>query len=305
MVFEALKTCDTLRHPKIRHRNIYIDITRLNTNHSSGDLIANESKPDIERPNQVFTEKSTQTKELDENQLDANESDIYYSDDNEEVFAEEMANETSMSVNNSKSKAEISSAKTLASTPGVTFASELFMQRLRESFNDQNTSDLEFNAEDKTIYCHKSVIQLRNQKFWQYCQTRVADDRIALNPNKFDAFEAFVQHLYGITPDISDGFVRDLQCMAQIFGEPALQYLCAHLIEQIDNRAQHLKKDINQFNVCSLYSKAVEEGLHDMEKCCVEFAANNWKDILKSEAFKSMNDRHSKRLIMSVFDFIP
>ena len=170
----------------------------------------------------------------------------------------------------------------------------VFLSRLRKSFNNPNNYDLRIKSEDKVIYCHKTILEIRNEKFWDILRGNKGNiDEIQINGDSYTTFYAFLQYIYGLEPKIDDQIVIELQRMSNIFKEPVLEDMCAQHIYKAQNTP-------NLMNICSLYEKAVNNGLKDLEKSCIEFAANNWKAIFKSDAFQSMNESLSKRLMLSI-----
>ena len=173
----------------------------------------------------------------------------------------------------------------------------LFLSHLRQSFNNRSNCDLRIRCEDKVIYCHKTILEIRNELFWQILSQKLDQnsDDIYIKADSYTAFYAFIQYIYGLRPRIDDQNVTEVQNWATIFNEPELQELCEQHIIKVQNTP-------NSSNICSLYEKAITYGLKDLEKCCVEFAAINWKSIIKSNAFQTMNETLSKRLMLSIIN---
>ena len=121
------------------------------------------------------------------------------------------------------------------------------------------------------------------------------NNEININPEVYPAFEAFLKFLYSIPPKIDIEFADKLQSMAKIFGETQLSELCAQVIRKSETI-------ITVVNVCPLYEKAIKESITHLEEKCIQFASNNWKSVLKSDAFEVMDDFLSKRLVFSVMN---
>ena len=176
------------------------------------------------------------------------------------------------------------------------FSGEVFLKHLNHCFNNPNKSDLKICSEDKVIYCNKTVLKIRNDFFWQILSQRLSDDfnnEIHINPKTYESFYAFIQYIYGMTPEISVEFITDLQKMAKHFGEPELEDLCADYCRQ-------LRDSINILNVCAFYQMAINRGLTALETDCIEFVSKNTKNFFKSEAFQAMDDSLSKRLMNAI-----
>ena len=171
----------------------------------------------------------------------------------------------------------------------------VFLNHLRQSFNNPNNCDLRIRSEDNVIYCHKTILEIRNDAFWQILRQKLVQnsDEIYINPDSFTAFYAFIQYIYGLRPQFDDQNVKEVQNWANIFKEQELEELC----EQHITRMQNIP---NSGNVCALYEKAVTQGLKELEISCIEFAAINWKSIIKSNGFQDMSESLSKRLMLSI-----
>ena len=179
----------------------------------------------------------------------------------------------------------------------VVSAGKLFLKQLNVSFNNPNNFDLKLTTDDKHIYCHKTILQIRNPNFWSILKQNLSQElnEIKINPKTYDSFYAFIQYMYGIEPEVGVHFVNDLKTMAKHFDEPELEEMCAHHIN-------HLRDSINMSNICAFYAKSINCGLNDLENYCKQFFANNWKVILKSDEFQAMDDSLSKRLMNSIVD---
>ena len=188
-------------------------------------------------------------------------------------------------------------AKLTNPTHKETNTENVFLKHLRQSFNNPNSYDLIIRCDDSVIYCHKTILRIRNSKFYQVMSQRLTDDRtpaeVTINSNSFKSFYAFIQYLYAMDPEIDVQVIADLEKMSDFFDEPELKMLCSHKIQVLRNR-------IDLSNICPLYERAVSQELTGLEESCVEFAAKNWKTICRSDTFQAMDDTISKRLMLSV-----
>ena len=186
-----------------------------------------------------------------------------------------------------QNKAPVMSSKTVSGRE--------FLRRLEDSFNNRNNYDIKICSDDNVIYCHKTILQIRNDNFWQILSQNLNEDNneIRINPKTYDLFYAFLQYMYGIDPEINEKNVKEIQSMAKIFCESELEELCTELI-----RKTEITIDLS--NVCTLYEKAINEGLTDLEEKCVQFATDNYKSVLRSDAFDAMDDSLSKRFMISI-----
>lgn len=218
---------------------------------------------------------------------EANQTEGTEQNENSDEASEETPRE---SMSSSDNQSVMSSGSDSDSNPA-----NISANYVRQSFNNRETSDLLFDCSDAKIYCHKTILEIRNKKFWQTVSQKMnANNEICLNRESHGVFFAFLQYIYGLEPEINEAIVADLQTMAKYFCEPQLSYLCSQYIKYFDRTP-------NLSNVCSLYEKAMKESSEDLEMSCVEFAKHNWKSLVKSEAFQMMNASIAKRLMCSVF----
>ena len=173
-------------------------------------------------------------------------------------------------------------------------ADNILTNRLKDSFNDHNSSDLQFLIGDQVIHCHKTIIELRNEKFWKLLSSKLTDGfKIKVASASYDAFYQFIRFLYGFEAELKEHNVTDLQAMAQAFNEQQLLDQCTEFIKALEYTP-------NISNVCTLYEKAVTEDICDLMNACIEFAADHWKPICQTYAFKTMDDQLSKRFMIAV-----
>ncbi|XP_054160492.1 RCC1 and BTB domain-containing protein 2-like [Oppia nitens] len=168
----------------------------------------------------------------------------------------------------------------------------IFQKHLSEAFDNPDNSDLKIIVNSRPIYCHKTVLKIRNEKFWQKCETFLNNqNEIIVTSYSYKAFYAFIQFLYGISPQVNDENASDILRLVTIYKEQELKNLCS----------KHLENCIKLENVCFLYELAVNSGLPDLEERCRQFAANNWKNILRLDDFHKMQQILSKSLMKLVY----
>ena len=168
----------------------------------------------------------------------------------------------------------------------------VLLERVGQAFNNQNTSDVMIRSGDKVIYCHKTVLEIRNNSFWIILSKNLNENNeVIINSNTFDSFRAFIQFIYGLVPEVNVHSIRDLWHMSKCFEEPHLDEWCSQWI--LD-----LSIDVN--NVCPVYELAVNSELEQLKHKCFEFVANNdLKDLFGSKAFQDMDETLAKQLIRS------
>ncbi|CAG2175839.1 unnamed protein product [Oppiella nova] len=117
------------------------------------------------------------------------------------------------------------------------------------------------------------------------------NNEIRIKDYSYEAFYTFLQFLYGMNPDINDSNRNGVSKLATLYSESILQEMCEQRMSE--------EVVIDLSNICSLYERAVNEKSIDLEKSCVEFAKNNFKDICKLDSFDTMPEDLSKQLMRS------
>ena len=191
---------------------------------------------------------------------------------------------------------------------------EKFMRILNDSFNKKSDADLMFFfSNEKTIYCHKTILQIRNKKFWAKCvqcmksnqdkEAATSDPKSEnlssisiLKTYSYHSFRTFLRHLYGFEPELELKWIEEVLKLANIYEEPELRDLCLEYLELLEG-------GINLTNVCKYYQRAINKDLELLKKFCVEFAANNWKNICKSDEFQALDEKLSERFMTDIFKF--
>ncbi|CAG2113682.1 unnamed protein product [Medioppia subpectinata] len=103
-----------------------------------------------------------------------------------------------------------------------------FQKHLLKAFDNRLDSDLRFIVENKVIYCHKTVLKIRNKEFWRICEQNMINERdIEINAYSYDTIEAFLKYLYGLRPEVNDQNCRQLLGLAEEYGERGLKNICS------------------------------------------------------------------------------
>ena len=252
-------------------------------------IVVNENKSPI---NECLT---TESPESDQS---FDETKVYYSDESEEEEDINYFSDCKNSITISNTASEVSTICdniSIHSSIRGSNPSNTLQNYMNQSFNNPNNSDLKITAEENTIYCHQTILRIRNQKFWNVMEQHMSEDRkeVTINGQKYGSFYAFLQYLYGMEPEFNDKIIFELKSMAETFDEKELLDDCSQYISEMEITP-------NLSNVCALFEKAVNEGLTDLEKACIEFSSNNWRAVVKSDQFLRMNDSLSKHMIITV-----
>ncbi|CAG2117337.1 unnamed protein product, partial [Medioppia subpectinata] len=108
---------------------------------------------------------------------------------------------------------------------------DCFQKHLLKAFNNRLDSDLRFKVENQFIYCHKTVLKIRNKEFWEICEQNMFTEReIEMNAYSYDTIKAFLMFLYGLRPEVNDQNCRQLLGLAEEYGEKRLKDICCNLV---------------------------------------------------------------------------
>ncbi|CAG2110664.1 unnamed protein product, partial [Medioppia subpectinata] len=124
------------------------------------------------------------------------------------------------------------------SDKSTTCCDPIVKQHLLKAFNNRLDFDLRFIVENKVIYCHKTVLKIRNKEFWRICEQNMFNERdIEINAYSYDTIKAFLMFLYGLRPEVNDQNCQQLLGLAEDYGERGLKnmYLKSNqlLVERI------------------------------------------------------------------------
>jgi len=154
--------------------------------------------------------------------------------------------------------------------------------------------DLRLAFADKSIYCHKSFLKHRNAKFWANCETHLLQSQrcaqlgvIYIKTYTFEAFNTFIAYLYGIQPVINCQTYAQLAKLAALFDEPPLAHYCRQCLPRLLTLA----------TICALYKSSIDYGVTELERECVEFAANNSVIMSSYPQFLAMTGQMYRRLL--------
>ncbi|CAG2110214.1 unnamed protein product [Medioppia subpectinata] len=106
-----------------------------------------------------------------------------------------------------------------------------FQKHLFKSFDNRLDFDMIFIVENKAIYCHKTVLKIRNKEFWEICEQNMFTEReIEINVYSYDTIKAFLKFLYGLRPEVNDQNCQQLLGLAVEYGERGLKDMCCQYL---------------------------------------------------------------------------
>ncbi|XP_054169352.1 RCC1 and BTB domain-containing protein 2-like [Oppia nitens] len=170
----------------------------------------------------------------------------------------------------------------------------LLQQYLSQAFNNPTTYDLTFIINGRPLYCHKTILRIRNKHFYRNCckylRTTYCEKtrkEIVINSYSYDVFHDFLRFLYGLSlPTITVTTVHELYKLAVTYEEQDLLDLCLEFID-VDN-------------VCTVYKRSIECRLKPLETTCLEFMSANWKQLCRSAQFLALDDAIGRQILSQV-----
>ncbi|XP_054165961.1 RCC1 and BTB domain-containing protein 2-like [Oppia nitens] len=170
--------------------------------------------------------------------------------------------------------------------------SNVFRNYLIKSFDNHMNFDFEFVFNEKSIYCHKTILQIRNKQFWDSIKdSLVYNNEVYIEDRySYQSMLAFIKYLYSITPEVNVDNCYDLLRLATQYREQELRQLCSQFMESV----------VNLKTVSKIYDMAVNYQLQSLESYCEKFATKHWKSIFKSKGFESMSDTSARKLIAAI-----
>ncbi|KAH9501224.1 RCC1 and BTB domain-containing protein 1 [Dermatophagoides farinae] len=196
------------------------------------------------------------------------------------------------------------------------------VEKLRQSFNDQATSDIEFIIDGQSIYVHQWFLQLSSQYLNRMLSDEWMETAMIMDKNEYDS--ADVQNngqqkqekirkkieLHTYSYEVFYAYLRYLYTDILEFAESSSTQQT--LIELLDLANCYLDTDLKQkcinmmrhnlciTNCCDYYQLAIRYQLVDFEKEIIIFAYNNIFEICRSNGFKSMSGDLCKSLLVAI-----
>lgn len=181
------------------------------------------------------------------------------------------------------------------------------IQRLRQSFNDRKTSDIEFIIDNKSIFVHRWFLQFSNAYLnrmlsdeWLADQKTIEDPinnhqltQIRLRTYSYEVFYAYFQYLYSDILELDGN--SDQACMEML--ELADCYLDSDLKQKCINIMKH---NLSTNNCCQYYQLAIRYDLKEFEKEIIIFVFNNIFEVCRSTGFKLMTGDLCKALLVAI-----
>ncbi|XP_053563999.1 RCC1 and BTB domain-containing protein 2 isoform X2 [Bombina bombina] len=159
-------------------------------------------------------------------------------------------------------------------------------ESLKKEFDNPNTADLKFLVDDKYIYVHKVLLQIRCEHFRSFLHEN-EEETIEMNQFSYPVYRAFLEYLYTDNISISPEDAIGLLELATIYRENRLKQLCQ----------QTIKQGICEENAITLMSAAVKFDAQDLEDFCFRFCINHMTVITQTDAFAEMDSDLLKNFI--------
>ncbi|NP_001080313.1 regulator of chromosome condensation (RCC1) and BTB (POZ) domain containing protein 2 S homeolog isoform X1 [Xenopus laevis] len=159
-------------------------------------------------------------------------------------------------------------------------------ESLKREFDNPNTADLKFLVDEKYIYVHKVLLQIRCEHFRSLLHES-EEEIIEMNQFSYPVYRAFLEFLYTDNISISPEDAIGLLELATIYRENRLKQLCQ----------QTIKQGICEENAVVLLSAAVKYDAQDLEEYCFRFCVNHMTVVTQTDAFAEMDSDLLKNFI--------
>ena len=189
------------------------------------------------------------------------------------------------------------------------------VERLRQSFNDPATSDLEFIIDGQSIYVHQWFLQLSSTYLdrmlsgeWMETLSTNENDSKNVNDNgkirkkiqlrtySYEVFYAYFRYLYTDILEFPETTSSSEQTLIELL-DLANCYLDLELKQKCINMMRH---NLCVANCCDYYQLAIRYQLVDFEKEIIIYAYSKIFEICRSVGFKSMSGDLCKALLVAI-----
>ncbi|KAK2182866.1 hypothetical protein NP493_331g00003 [Ridgeia piscesae] len=163
---------------------------------------------------------------------------------------------------------------------------------LSKSFNDSNTSDVQFLVDERTIYAHRAILKIRCEHFRSMFQsewTESEKDVIEILHYSYPVYYAFLRYLYTDQLELPPEDAIGLLDLANAYCETHMKRICERIIKQgitVDNSAM-------------LYAAAIKYDAKELEDFCFRFAMNHMTAVTQTKAFANLDEAVMKNFIVS------
>lgn len=176
---------------------------------------------------------------------------------------------------------------------GRTRALNRVMERLANSFNDRESSDLEFKLKGQSIYVHRWFLRISSRYFERMLSTTWCDEQlhsIDVTQYPFEIYWAYLRYLYTDFIEVNIDEAIELLDLAVCHLEDDLKIKCVNI----------LKANLSIENCCRFYELAQRYELFDFERILITFVLNNVFEVCKSKGFQDMHSEYCKAMLVQV-----
>ncbi|XP_077987342.1 RCC1 and BTB domain-containing protein 1-like [Glandiceps talaboti] len=163
-------------------------------------------------------------------------------------------------------------------------------ESIQEAFDNEETADLKFTIEDKTVYVHRAVLKIRCEHFRSMFQTHWDEhskDVIDITQFTYPVYYAFLKYLYTDQVELPPEDAIGLLDLANSYCEHHLKQLCEGIIKQ----------GITVENAAMLLAAATKYEAKELEAFCFQFAVNHMTAVTQTEAFSKLDEFTLKNFI--------
>ncbi|XP_070539081.1 RCC1 and BTB domain-containing protein 1-like [Ptychodera flava] len=163
-------------------------------------------------------------------------------------------------------------------------------ESIQDAFDNEETSDLKFIIEDKTVCVHRAVLKIRCEHFRSMFQAHWDEngkDVIEVSDFTYPVYYAFLKYLYTDSVDLPPEDAIGLLDLANSYCENHLKKLCEGIIKQ----------GITVENGAMLYAAAIKYEAKELEDFCFEFKVKHLTAVAHTEAFSKLDENTLKNFI--------
>jgi len=148
---------------------------------------------------------------------------------------------------------------------------------------DKNTADIVFKVEDQEFPAHKNILSFRSPYFKNAFSSNMIESHsnvISIENVKAKVFKALLKYIYVEDFEIEDEILEDLFKLSHEYNMTKLNKDCQKMIF----------KKISIENAVDYINLAEQYEAERLRKACLNFIADNLKEIIRTQNFKALDN---------------
>jgi len=160
-----------------------------------------------------------------------------------------------------------------------TTPTQQLLDQLEKSFDQKEGSDITFQVENKLIYAHKAILQLRNPVFKNSLSQDAVDKPMMLEKFKYEVWHAFFKYLYTGTVNVSAEVAIELVRCMNWHQEEQGQLLCAAIV----------RTGTNIENCSMIFGLASTHNMTELRDFSKGFIFRNFKAVVNTQGYETLS----------------